>query len=189
LVTSKNKQMNVHPADARELETFPRLYRFFEADKGLAERERKWEAQIRILENKVSHTMIAARQIFAVAVDCVNVMSTLLKGKLKPEADGKEFNEKMENYKIQLGKYHGMLLADLKNGAGRDKTTTYLDALVAEHKNKLIKLKDEKGGFAMHVDKVIDVCLSLRVNALQSPPEMRPAFVQALVRGNALMLN
>lgn len=158
--------MNVHPADAKEMDTFPRLYRFFEADQGLTEREKRWESQIKILENKVSHTMIAARQIFAVAVDCVNTMSGLLKDKLKPEVDGKEFNIKMENYKVTLGKYHGMLLADLKNGAGADKTTAYLDALVAEHKNRLIKLKDEKGGFAMHVDKVIDVVLSLRVNAL-----------------------
>lgn len=133
--------------------------------------------------------MIAARQIFAVAVDCVNVMSELMKDKLKPEVETKEFKEKMENYKVQLGKYHGMLLADLKNGAGQDKTTAYLDALVAEHKNSLLKLKEEKGGYALHVDKVIDICLSLRVNALQQAPEMRHAYVQALVRGNALVLN
>jgi len=63
LVTAKNssKQMNIQPDDARSLDTFPRLYRFFEADQGLGDREKRFEQQIKALESKVAHTMIASR--------------------------------------------------------------------------------------------------------------------------------
>jgi len=103
LVTSKTKQMNVHPEDPRDLETFPRLYRFFDSDKSAAERERKNDGKMSKVENLLEKTMICARQIFAVAVDCVHNMSSIAK-------DNKEMLEKIENYKIQLGKYHGLLI-------------------------------------------------------------------------------
>ena len=95
--------MNVHPEDPRDLETFPRLYRFFDSDKSAAERERKNDGKMSKVENLLEKTMICARQIFAVAVDCVHNMSSIAK-------DNKEMLEKIENYKIQLGKYHGLLI-------------------------------------------------------------------------------
>lgn len=71
LVTSKNKQMNIHPdvrlntllcfQDTQSLETFPRLYRFFETDSSSAGREKASEKRFTALENKFNHTMIAAR--------------------------------------------------------------------------------------------------------------------------------
>ena len=61
LVTSKTKQMNVHPEDPRDLETFPRLYRFFDSDKSTHDRERKTDTSMAKIENMLTKTMISAR--------------------------------------------------------------------------------------------------------------------------------
>jgi hypothetical protein len=53
LVTSKSKTMNVHPDDPRNLDTFPRLYRFFENDKNASDREAKYERKIKSLESRL----------------------------------------------------------------------------------------------------------------------------------------
>ena len=70
-----------------------------------------------MLESKVNTTMNSARQIFAIAVDCVQSMSTLAKEKAP---DSQEYAMKLENYKLQLGKYQGMLLQDIKGGSGAE---------------------------------------------------------------------
>lgn len=117
LVTSKSKTMNVHPDDPRNLETFPRLYRFFESDKNASDREEKYERKIKSLESRLEQVLISARQIFAIAVDSVVSLDTATK--ISPAADMKE---KIENYKIQLGKYQGMLIQDIKGGSGPKQT-------------------------------------------------------------------
>lgn len=61
LVTSKTKQMNVHPDDPRDLETFPRLYRFFDSDKSSHDRERTTDTKISRVENMLEKTMLSAR--------------------------------------------------------------------------------------------------------------------------------
>jgi hypothetical protein len=102
LVTSKTRQMNIHPGGGGDdsasgapldLDTFPRLYRFFESDKVVEGRERAKETKMAKVENMLEKTMISARQIFAVAVDCVHQMSQIVK-------DNKDMQEKLENYKI-----------------------------------------------------------------------------------------
>ena len=67
-------------------------------------------------------------------------------------------SEGIENYKIQLGKYHKILLCELKQD---DKSQLFSEAVLNEHKNKLIKAKDDN-----NVENIIEVLLSLRVNAL-----------------------
>ena len=61
LVTSKTKQMNVHPDDPRDLETFPRLYRFFDSDKNAHDRERTSDTKMSRVENMLEKTMLSAR--------------------------------------------------------------------------------------------------------------------------------
>jgi len=70
--------------------------------------------------------------------------------------------ESIENYKIQLGKYHKILLSEIKN----EKSELFSEAIMSEHKMKLIKAKEEN-----NVENVIEVLLSLRVNTLQISPE------------------
>lgn len=65
--------------------------------------------------------------------------------------------ESIENYKIQLGKYHKILLSEIKN----EKSELFSESIMSEHKMKLIKAKEEN-----NVENIIEVLLSLRVNAL-----------------------
>lgn len=59
----------------------------------------------------------------------------------------------------------------------QEKTAAFAEALISEHKNKLIKLKDDTGGLAKNADAAVDVLFSLRVNALQTPVEKRHAYI------------
>ena len=63
----------------------------------------------------------------------------------------------MENYKIQLGKYHKIVINEGKP-EGKELIT---EQVMQEHKTKLLKHYQEK-----NVDGMIEVLLSLRVNAL-----------------------
>ena len=63
--------MNIHPDETNTLDTFPRLYRFFDTDKQTQGREHSLDKKFTLLGNKLEQLMIAARQIFAVAVDSV----------------------------------------------------------------------------------------------------------------------
>jgi hypothetical protein len=53
-----------------------------------------------------------------------------------------------------------------------------------EHKNKLIQAKVENNTKA-----IVEVLLSLRVNALQISPELRKNLVYELIRNDVFLLN
>jgi hypothetical protein len=52
----------------------------------------------------------------------------------------------------------------------------------------LIKIKDEKGGLAKNSEKIVDILLSLRANALQAPADSRRAFVDAMIKGDIFLI-
>lgn len=115
-------------------------------------------------------------------------MSSLIKEKLAPGTDIKDMDLKVEDYKVILGKYYGVMIQDIKAGAGAEKTAAFYDAVVSEHKNRLIKLKDEAGGLNKNADSAVDLLLSLRVNALSAPPEQRKNFISSLIKGDVFLL-
>ena len=53
------------------------------------------------------------------------------------------------------------------------------EKVLRDHKNKLIKAKDED---AQPEEVLTEVLLSLRVNALQIPPDQRRKFVSELIK-------
>jgi hypothetical protein len=55
--------------------------------------------------------------------------------------------------------------------------------VLSEHKNKLIKAKDEN-----NVENIIEVLLSLRVNALQISPELRRNLVNELIKNDMFLI-
>ena len=81
--------------------------------------------------------------------------------------------ELLENYKINLGKYHKIVINDGKP-EGRELITEHV---MLDHKNKLIT--HFRGN---NVDGL--VLLSLRVNALQIAPELRKNLVYELIRND-----
>lgn len=69
----------------------------------MAEHERRLERRLKVLENRLEQTLNSARQIFAVAVDAVR--------ELEPAgANPSVGKEKLEMYKVTLGRYHGLLI-------------------------------------------------------------------------------
>jgi hypothetical protein len=59
----------------------------------------------------------------------------------------------------------------------------FSEAVLSEHKNKLIKAKDEN-----NVENIIEVLLSLRVNALQISPELRRNLVSELIKNDMFLI-
>jgi hypothetical protein len=94
-------------------------------------------------------------------------------------ADPASLAETIENYKIQLDKYDQILSTE-----GRaDRTKLFSEAVMTEHKNKLIQAKQQG-----NLKGVVEVLLSLRVNALQISPELRKNLIYELVRNDVFLL-
>ena len=103
------------------------------------------------------------------------------KGILQCAKDGNQSNENLgetiENYKAQIGKYHKIIMSDEWD----EKTEIMSQPVMMEHKKKLNKAKEEK-----NTENIIEVLLSLRVNALQISPELRKNLVYELIRNDIL---
>jgi hypothetical protein len=65
-----------------------------------------------------------------------------------------------------------------------DRTKLFSEAVMAEHKEKLVQAKLQG-----NIKGVIEVLLSLRVNALQISPELRKNLVYELIRNDIFLLN
>ena len=90
------------------------------------------------------------------------------------------FLDLLDSYKIQLGKYHKVVMSE-----GRlidDESTS--EPVILEHKQKLQKNYKEN-----NVDLMVEVLLSLWVNALQIAPELRKNLVYELIRNDIFRLN
>jgi hypothetical protein len=72
------------------------------------------------------------------------------------QADG--LAEAIETYKIDLGKYHKILLTEVNTESN---SQLFSEAVLQDHKNRIIRAKIDG-----QTDTIIEVLLSLRVNAL-----------------------
>jgi hypothetical protein len=78
---------------------------------------------------------------------------------------GEHLGEAIEAYKISLGKYHKILLHEVKESSpeeGGSRSQVFSEAVLADHKSKLLKAKEVDGS----TEGIIEVLLSLRVHAL-----------------------
>jgi hypothetical protein len=66
--------------------------------------------------------------------------------------------EAIESYKIDLGKYHKILLTEVNSDSN---SQLFSEAILQDHKNRIIRAKLDGS-----TDTIIEVLLSLRVNAL-----------------------
>lgn len=168
-------EINKVPSES-QMEEFPRLYRFFDTDSDKTAREKRLDKEMKLLQSKHSSVLNSARQIFSIAINCLQHLHNLKDGNVSQDNLG----ESIENYKIQLGKYHKILLSEIKS----EKSELFSETVMQEHKIKLIKAKDEK-----NVENIIEVLLSLRVNALQISPEQRRSLVAELIRNDIFQIS
>jgi len=86
------------------------------------------------MKSQHSKTLEQARSIFTIAVSCLQHLHNLKEGTV--QTDG--LAESIENYKVDLGKYHKILLTDLNSESS---STLFSEAVLQDHKNKIIKAK------------------------------------------------
>lgn len=111
---------------------------------------------------------------------CLQHLHNLKDGRVKQDNLG----ESIETYKIQLGKYHKILLYELKESeSGRSQV--FSEAVLGDHKSKLLKAKEIDN----NVENIIEVLLSLRVHALQISPELRRHLVNELIRADIFYIS
>jgi hypothetical protein len=151
----------------------PKLSKLISENKEKTKQLSKNQDNYKILEKKHKSVLQCARQIFSIVINCLQQLHNI--------KDGNQVNENLgeiiENYKAQVGKYHKIIMTDEWD----EKTEIMNQAVMMEHKKKLIKAKDDKNN-----ENIIEVLLSLRVNALQISPELRKNLVYELIRNDIL---
>eukprot|EP00826_Nyctotherus_ovalis_P048142 TRINITY_DN5637_c0_g2_i4.p4 TRINITY_DN5637_c0_g2~~TRINITY_DN5637_c0_g2_i4.p4 ORF type:complete len:304 (-),score=130.50 TRINITY_DN5637_c0_g2_i4:518-1429(-) len=150
----------------------PRLYKVLEPS---ASEERRLEKTIADLTKKHAATLQSAAQIFTIAKNCLQQLHSISEG----NSVGEELGDIIEKFKMQLGKHHKILLTE-----GADKSELFSEAVMQEHKKKLIDAKNEN-----NLENIIEVLLSLRVNALQVSPELRKNLVCELIRNDIFLIS
>lgn len=81
-------------------------------------------------------TLEQARAIFTIAVSCLQHLHNLKEGSVT--TDG--LAEAIENYKVDLGKYHKILLTEFNSESS---SQLFSEAILQDHKNKIIRAKQE----------------------------------------------
>ena len=157
-------QVNKVPKDEREMRTkFPKVYHRFVEDKIAAEEEGQQakqgvdgpvvETDIRQLKRQHGSVLQSGRQIFSIAINCLQQLHNIKDGNSMTENLG----ETIDNYKVQLSKYNQILSSE-----GRcDRSELFSEAVMNEHKLRLVTANAKKDTHA-----IVEVLLSLRVNAL-----------------------
>lgn len=83
--------------------------------------------------------------------------------------------ELLDSFKIQLGKYHKIVM----NEGKLEGNELLGETVMQEHKQKFLKHLKEN-----NIESLVEVLLSLRVNALQIAPELRKNLVYELIRND-----
>lgn len=111
--------------------------------------------------------------MFGIAITCIEHLTQIKEGQKKIES----LETEIQNYKTEIGKYHKIIM----NDTWTNENALINGAIIEEHKKKL-KLSIENN----KKEDIIEVLLSLRVNALQTNPELRQNFVDDLIKYDIL---
>ena len=130
----------------------------------------------RLLEIKYRSILSCARHMFSIAINCVENFISLKEGQKKVE----DLDNDIQNYKKEIGKYHKIIMSD----SWTNENILINGAIVEEHKKKFKAALDSK-----NKQDIIEVLLSLRVNALQTNPDLRTNFVDDLIKYDILILS
>ncbi|CAD8144528.1 unnamed protein product [Paramecium pentaurelia] len=165
-----NKMLNKQQVIKQTGDDVPRIFQLLKSDNIKSKREINLEKDQKQFNKKYQQILQAGRQIFSVSINLLQLLHSL-----KETAKNENLSETLENYKIQLGKYHKVII----NEGKPEGTELITEQVMHEHKNKLFKNYQDK-----NVDGMIEVLLSLRVNALQIAPELRKNLVYELIRND-----
>jgi hypothetical protein len=111
--------------------------------------------------------------MFSIAINCVENFISLKDGQKKVE----DLDVDIQNYKKEIGKYHKIIMSD----SWTNENIVINGAIIEEHKKKFKAALDSN-----NKQDIIEVLLSLRVNALQTNPDLRTNFVDDLIKYDIL---
>ena len=151
------------------------LVKLIQNDRDKFKSTTKLTENYKLLEKKHKTILQCSRQIFSIVINCLQQLHSIKDGNNNNE----NLTETIDNYKSQIGKYHNIILSDEWD----EKTELMNQAVMVEHKKLLTKAKIEK-----NKENIIEVRLSLRVNALQISPELRKNLVYELIRNDILYI-
>ncbi len=146
------------------------LIMFLKKKKDKSKNELNLAKKYKDLNKKYKLVIQGARQIFSVSINFIqNLMG------IKEVMSCDSVLDLLDSFKIQLGKYHKIVMNEGKL-EGNDLLG---ETVMQEHKQKFLKnLKDN------NIESLVEVLLSLRVNALQIAPELRKNLVYELIRND-----
>ena len=127
----------------------------------------------RLLEIKYRSILSCASHMFSIAINCVENFISLKDGQKKVE----DLDVDIQNYKKEIGKYHKIIMSD----SWTNENIVINGAIIEEHKKKFKAALDSN-----NKQDIIEVLLSLRVNALQTNPDLRTNFVDDLIKYDIL---
>ena len=114
--------------------------------------------------------------MFWITIACVDYLNQIKEGQKKLET----LDQEIKNYKSEIGKYHRIIMSD----TWTNENALINAAIIEEHKKKLKNaLEDNKK------EDIIEVLLSLRVNALQTNPELWVNYVDDLIKYDILNIS
>lgn len=87
----------------------PRIYGFFQGDNSKSRREINMEKEMKQFQKKYQQILQAGRQIFSVSINLLQILHSM-----KEVSKNENISESIENYKIQLGKYHKVIINEGK---------------------------------------------------------------------------
>ena len=111
--------------------------------------------------------------MFGIAITCIEHLTQIKDGQKKVET----LESDIQSYKTEIGKYHRIIM----NDTWTNENVVINGAIIEEHKKKLKTALE-----ANKKEDIIEVLLSLRVNALQTNPELRVFFVDDLIKYDIL---
>jgi hypothetical protein len=169
----KDDYKNIEKKKDISEDKLPKLTKLLQENRDRSKKYTKLQEGYKQLEKKHKGILQCARQIFSIVINCLQQLHNIKDGNQSNENLG----ETIENYKAQIGKYHKIIMSDEWD----EKTEIMSQPVMMEHKKKLNKAKEEK-----NTENIIEVLLSLRVNALQISPELRKNLVYELIRNDIL---
>ena len=125
------------------------------------------------METKYRSILSCARHMFGIAINCIEHLTQIKEGQKKIDS----LEEEIKNYKIEIGKYHRIIM----NDTWTNENALINGAIIEEHKKKLKSAIETN-----KKEDIVEVLLSLRVNALQTNPELREYFVDDLIKYDIL---
>lgn len=168
-IKTKQMPMRYNSEKSSQSKEIPRLHKLFKENEDITNH---LDIKSKFLETHKKYKLVihAAKQMFSVSMNFMQSLTSL-----SEVISNENVIELLETFKVQLGKYHKTIQAE----GNLDGHELVSETVMREHKEKFLRYLREN-----NIESLVEVLLSLRVNALQIAPELRKNLVYELIRND-----